>query len=206
MNNKHEYVDWYEVKDPHPAALTNLNRLVSYMVAKGHIHNAGPVTPYRLAKDLGKHPKQIASLIKDRPGFIQLIRDGNSLGYYWDKATFGDFYPQTYSGHRGRKLLAVESANANEIANVKALNDNLPAMARQLRAEVNKPDLELPAFGEAERVTSMVKFSLLPVEIAKDMLQTAVRNMADGKLNDDDATDILTSLLSLSAHSKDKNV
>lgn len=200
----HEYVDWYNVKDPHPAAIPNLNSLVSYMIAKGHIENQSPVTPYRLAKDLDKHPKQIASLIKGRPGFVKVERDGNSLGYYWDKATFGGYYPQTFAGHRGRKLLSVESVRAVEASQVKEFNDRLPEMAKQLRAEVAKPDLALPLFAQQETVIRAIEFSMLPVEIAKDMLQRAVKNMAEGGLNDDDATDIMTALLSLLAKNKEK--
>lgn len=202
----HTYVDWYSVKDPHPAALPNLNALVSYMVAKGHTHNQNTVTPYRLAKDLDKHPKQINSLIMNRPGFVWVVRDGKSLGYYWNQADFGGFYPQTLTGHRGRRMLSVEDLKMTEIESVAEFNERMPEMAKQFRQETLKPDFELPLFDGQEAKTRTINFSYLPVEIAKDMVQVAAKQIAAEGLSTATATDIVTGLLSLLENTKEKSV
>lgn len=204
--NNHIYIDWYSAKDPHPAAIPNLNTLVGYMVANGHTHNQNVVTPYRLAKDLDKHPKQIGSLITNRPGFVRVIRNGKSLGYYWKQDTFGGFYPQTLVGHRGRKLLSVEDLKTTEVETVQQFNERMPEMAKQFREETLKPDFELPLFDGQEARVRTIKFSYLPVEIAKDMVQVAAKHIAAGDLTNAAATDIVTALLSLLENTKEKDV
>lgn len=205
-NNTDRNIDWWEIRDPHPAALPNLRQVVDYMINMGATNNMNTLSVYALAKMLNRQHKQVAMLIKDRPGFVQVIRDGKSLGYYWDRATFGSTYPERFNTFRGKPVKAVEDLASSHIEVIRNFNRDIPEMAKKLRAEADKPDLDLPKFDKQETKNYLVSFSLLPVEIARDMLQTAIKSMASGAPNDSDATDVMTALLSLSAHRKAKDV
>lgn len=197
-----EYVDWHTQPDPRPDALANIRKAAEYMISRGATFSDAAVSVYAVAKALNRNNTQISNLLRQRPGFVRVENARGELGgYYYDIQNFGMTYPDTYKDIRGKRIKRIDSLSQSNVAAAREMSERIAEGVKP-----STPDLTLPAFSETKRKTSLVEFSLLPVEIARDILQVAVKNMSEGSLNDDDATDILTSLLSLSAHRKASSV
>lgn len=205
------HIEWFDIKDPHPAALVNIQRAIDHMVSVGATNKFAPISIYAITKALSKQQKQVTQLIRDRPGFVQVLHNGKSRGYYYDAKNFGMKYPAIYGVLRTRTdLLAVEdvetSYKQDRGETVQEFNERMPEMAKQFRQETLKPDFELPLFDGQEAKTRTINFSYLPVEIAKDMVQVAAKQIAAEGLSTATATDIVTGLLSLLENTKENSV
>lgn len=141
----HEYIDWYNIKDPHPMALPNLQKIVDYMISEKAITNVQTVSIYGVAKYLGKQHKQATQLLRGRPGFVEVHRDGKFRGYYYDYANFGSHYPANYRDLKRTKVLLSEDlkdSNLEAVATIKQTMENAAKGARNMPTFVMLPDLE----------------------------------------------------------------
>lgn len=146
-------VDWFNVKDPHPMALTNLQRVVDYMIAEGAIHRLHTLSLYNIAKAMDKHQKQITQLIRDRPGFVLVEQNGKSGGYYYDFNNFGGTYPSNYRDLRRTRVLAIEdlteSVHKDTVEAVKVTKQVMEEnIARLAKPAVDYPTVELATYHE----------------------------------------------------------
>lgn len=175
----HEYIDWFGVKDPHPAALPNLQNIVDYMVAEKAVHNTHPLSIYAIAKRMGKQHKQIAQLLRGRPGFVEVHRDGKFQGYYYDYVTFTDKYPSNYRDLKRTRVLLSEDIKETLHDNVQEFNDRMPELAKKFRQEVNNtPDLpEFAIPGGGKRARMIVEFSV--AEDPQQQILIAFDRLAD---------------------------
>jgi hypothetical protein len=175
----HEYIDWFEVKDPHPAALPNLQNIVDYMVAEKAVHNTHPLSIYAIAKRMGKQHKQIAQLLRGRPGFVEVHRDGKFQGYYYDYVTFTDKYPSNYRDLKRTRVLLSEDIKETLHDNVQEFNDRMPELAKKFRQEIsNVPDLpEFAIPGGGKRARMIVEFSV--AEDPQQQILIAFDRLAD---------------------------
>lgn len=193
-----EYVDWHTQPDPRSDALANIRNAAEYMINRGATFPDAAVSVYAIAKALNRNNTQISNLLRQRPGFVRVENARGELGgYYYDIQNFGASYPDTYKDVRGKRIKRIDSLSQSNVEAARVVSAQLANGAKP-----GKPDHVLPALGDVKRLTESIEFSLLPVEIARDMLQTAVKSMASGSLNNDDATDVMTSLLSLLVHAK----
>jgi hypothetical protein len=177
-------LDWFEVKDPHPASLVNIQRVVDHMVTVGATNKFAPISLYAIAKAIGRQQKQITQLIRDRPGFIRVESNGKSRGYYYDSKNFGMKYPAVYGVLRTRNdLLAVEDVEQAVRTEVKEtvqeFNDRMPELAKKFRQEIsNVPDLpEFAIPGGGKRARMIVEFSV--AEDPQQLIMLAFDRLAD---------------------------
>lgn len=199
-------MSWYDIKDPHPAAMPNIQQAVDYMLAQGATHHLNTVSIYALAKHLNKQHKQVTMLIRNRPGFVLVENNGKSRGYYYDHRHFGSTYPSQYRELRGKRIISVEVIEETiATENIKAVATIKQTMETAAKDAVrNKPDFEMPLFADQEVVDRTVRFSLLPNEIARDLIQTSARVITEDGLNGDALADMATALFSLLTSAKEK--
>lgn len=163
-NSATQKVNWYDVKDPHPAALPNLQALVDYMFEHRHTNALTPVTAYRLSKDLNKHPKQLYGLIENRPGFVKVYKDGKPQGYYYDFELFGSIYPARYTEHRGKSALLIKDMTDYTVEANKQIDKKFAQAVEEVKAAKREyiPDLpEIIVPGNGKRVKAIVEFPVV---------------------------------------------
>lgn len=202
----HEYIDWFEVKDPHPAALPNLQNIVDYMVAEKAVHNTHPLSIYAIAKRMGKQHKQIAQLLRGRPGFVEVHRDGKFQGYYYDYVTFTDKYPSNYRDLKRTRVLLSEDIKETLHDNVQEFNDRMPELAKKFRQEVNKttePDIRVPltVMPDGTMRTLTIETPAVSREVGREYTKAAIQELTKGGYTPEQeyfiAQALLASLLSL---------
>jgi hypothetical protein len=204
-------LDWFEVKDPHPASLVNIQRVVDHMVTVGATNKFAPISLYAIAKAIGRQQKQITQLIRDRPGFIRVESNGKSRGYYYDSKNFGMKYPAVYGVLRTRNdLLAVEDVEQAVRTEVKEtvqeFNDRMPELAKKFRQEVNKttePDIRVPltVMPDGTMRTLTIETPAVSREVGREYTKAAIQELTKGGYTPDQeyfiAQALLASLLSL---------
>lgn len=207
----HEYLDWFNVKDPHPAALPNLQKIVDFMIAEKAIHNAHTVSIYAIAKHLDKQHKQAAQLLRGRPGFVEVHRDGKFQGYYYDYLNFGDYYPSSYRDLKRIRVLLSEDIKETMRENVQEFNERMPEMAKQLAraVEVAKqpdPDFVFTEVPGRKQVRLLLEFPLTTEDANMDesRIMLLAQEVASG--NKAKMTPLAISFLSFIHKQKEKSV
>lgn len=195
----HRNVDWLYIRDPHPSSLPNLQTLADFMMNEGATHSAHTVSIYALAKYLDRQHKQVANLIRDRPGFVLVEQNGIARGYYYDLDNFGMKYPAKYSEFKRRKIPAVVDVQEligehsdRAIAAIKEGAQELAAQQRELAkqepeivvrevtVEPDYPVIKMHGGNNPDKVVKVI-VEFVPEENPEAKLQQALHEIREGK-------------------------
>lgn len=177
-------------------ALPNLQRIVDFMLAEKATHHLSTVSIYGVAKHLGKQHKQATQLLRDRPGFVEVHRDGKFQGYYYDYEHFGSHYPANYRDLKRTKILLSEDlkdANAEAAKTIQAKFDKAVKDA----GRPSEPDITLLSNIESRRQDLTVNFPYVDRMQALSELKRASAKFSEGTATDEDGEVIIACLLSL---------